>query len=289
VTKKPRLSFLLLPLFVLACAAPVEERAWGSGGKADDPSADDALGALAPPASGVELKVTIDPAQISYALEALGLDADEAERRYVTYYDTPDLLLFEAGLVLRSRKVIDDDDDSTVKVRPLLAAEAFTVDATLFDEGEFKCEIDRTPSREVSSCSLKAEQDRGEIDDVAAGERDVDKLFSRRQEDFLALFGPTEFDFDEAVPLGPVDTRRWKIEPEDLPARLTVELWDMPDGSELMELSIKVDQEESAAAMDALLDFVTARGLSLAETQTTKTRAALTFFAREMTEGARAD
>ncbi len=82
--------------------------------------------------------------------------------------------------------------------------------------------------------------------------------------------------------LGPVDTQRWKFRVADLDDdKLTVELWQMPDGGILMELSIKVDLEGSEAAMEALLDYVDGLGVSLDDAQTTKTRRVLTFFAGE--------
>ena len=274
---KGQLPFLVL-VAALGCMAPATGEGAGGGtdgttaaGKAD--RGDEV------PASGMELKVTIAEGAITDALDALSLDVGDAERRYVTFYDSADLALFEAGIVLRSRKIIDDDDDSTVKVRPLLADEAWAVAPELFEDEEFKCEIDRTPSAEASSCSLSATQDRGEIDDVRNGERDVSKLFSSRQEGMLALFGPEGFELDEALVLGPVDTLRWKIELDGFAHELTVELWSMPDGGELLELSIKVDAGEADEAMDALLELTRDLDLPLDETQSTKTRRALSFFA----------
>ena len=246
----------------------------GGGGKADRG------GDEGPPASRIELKVTIAEADIDRALEALELDFDEAERRYVTFYDTNELALFEAGIVLRSRKIIDDDDDSTVKIRPLDAEAAWDLVPELFAEEGGKCEIDRTPTREVSSCSLTVLQDRGEIDEVADGEREVSKLFSSEQEAMLDLFAPAGFELDEALVLGPIDTVRWKIEPADLPHELTVELWLMPDGSELLEVSLKTGEDDADDALEALLAFLEALDVALDESQSTKTRRALEHFAR---------
>ncbi len=161
---KRRTTILALIFALLSgCAMSADPRTGsptGLDGKADTIA--DEVGSEAPP-PGVELKVTIHPEDIEAAIAALGLDEDDAERRYVTYYDTADLALFEAGLVLRARKVVDDDDDSSVKMRPMTSEEAWALIPEYFEEDEFKCEIDRTPSREVSSCSLKAGQDTGEI------------------------------------------------------------------------------------------------------------------------------
>jgi hypothetical protein len=54
------------------------------------------------------------------ALESQDL---EAEHREIFFFDTPQLNLFEAGLVLRARIVQDGADDSTVKLRPVVPSE----------------------------------------------------------------------------------------------------------------------------------------------------------------------
>ncbi len=182
-------------------------------------------------------------------------------------------------MVLRSRKVIDDDDDSSVKMRPMLAEEAWAMIPEYFDEDGFKCEIDRTPTRGVSSCSLKVDQDRGEIDDVADGERAVHKLFSGEQEDLVELFAPEGVDWDDLEVLGPVDTQRWKYESAEIDDKVTVELWQMPDGGTLMEVSIKVDFDENEAKMEALLGYIADRGLRLDDAQSSKTGRVLSYYA----------
>ena len=42
--------------------------------------------------------------------------------RLIYFYDTPDLDLFNAGVVMRARLVKGDADNSTVKFRPVEAA-----------------------------------------------------------------------------------------------------------------------------------------------------------------------
>jgi hypothetical protein len=67
----------------------------------------------------VEVKIT---ARVEDEDLVLGLlkDRDEEPReRTVYFFDTPDLELFNVGLVLRARKTKGDVDDSTVKIRPV--------------------------------------------------------------------------------------------------------------------------------------------------------------------------
>ena len=61
----------------------------------------------------VEIKCTIRPDQELRAERAMEVDEDTADVRLVYFYDTPDLDLFKAGVVLRARLVKGDADDST--------------------------------------------------------------------------------------------------------------------------------------------------------------------------------
>jgi hypothetical protein len=217
-----------------------------------------------------ELKVTVDRDAVEGVADYLGLASDLAEQRAIWFYDTPDLALFEAGAILRARKVTDDDDDSTAKLRPLTADQ---VDAALFQDEHFKCETDWTPTSSVSSCSFGRTVDTGEIDEVGDGERDIDSLFSSDQEEFLIAYGPA-FDWDELAPLGPVPAQVWKVEHDDLPGKMTAELWRLPF-EDFLELSVKVPDDEAEDAFTDLLDWLSERNVPLSSTQETKTRRAL--------------
>jgi len=230
----------------------------------------------------VELKVTLEDDAIDAVRDALHLSLDRAERRWVYFYDTADLTLFEGGVVLRARKVDDGADDSTVKARPLSAED---VSAAWLDEDGFKCEIDRLPDREVSSCSLTREPDRGEIDDVADADRAVRTLFDDDQERFFEerSWATTQESYppslDEVLVLGPADVWVWKVTTSALDEALTVELWVLPDGTELCEVSTKTDFDAADSAFEALIDYLTERGIAIGDTQETKTRVALEYFA----------
>ena len=55
-------------------------------------------------ADTVELKVTLPEATHRSAIAALGLDPLEAQIRQVFFFDTPDLSLNQAGVVVRARR-----------------------------------------------------------------------------------------------------------------------------------------------------------------------------------------
>jgi hypothetical protein len=68
----------------------------------------------------VELKLTVPAAQQRAAIRALGLDALDAQIRQVVFFDTPDLALDKAGVVVRARRIQGRVGDSVVKLRPLV-------------------------------------------------------------------------------------------------------------------------------------------------------------------------
>jgi hypothetical protein len=217
-----------------------------------------------------ELKVMVDEYWIDDVRDDLGLDEDLAQERDVWFYDSAELALLDAGVILRARNVHGDDDDSTVKIRPLAAED---VDPAWFQQSGFKCELDAGLTTAVSSCSLTTTQDEDEIEEVADGDRDIDSLFSSEQEDFLAEHGP-DVDWDQLVAFGGIDALVWKLESDALPDKMTAEHWVLP-GGEMLELSVKVPADEAEDSMDQLLAWLADRDVPLSAEQDSKTRRAL--------------
>lgn len=230
----------------------------------------------------VEIKVTIRPDQELATERAMGVKEDTADARLIYFYDTPDLKLFRSGVVLRARLVKNDADDSTVKFRPVDAA---TVSDDWQRVEDFKLEADWVGNDVVCSASLTTQQKRDEIDEVAKGKRAIGKLFSSDQERFLSEFYKDQVKFGELRVLGPVRVLRWKPKHESFPYELTLEEWRLPNGEDLVEVSIKAppDQAEQARKdFDAHL-----RDMKLdpeGSDQETKTRKALEYFARALKE-----
>ena len=74
---------------------------------------------LAKGADSVELKLTVPDSQQRSTVQALGIDPLDVQMRQVFFFDTPDLKLNAAGLVVRGRRVQAKGDDSVVKLRPV--------------------------------------------------------------------------------------------------------------------------------------------------------------------------
>jgi hypothetical protein len=260
-----------LVMVVAGCAAPSAlevspgEATDASGGKADGDHPQ------------TELKVTIDAAQIARARSRLSLVNANSQTRRIWFFDTPALDLYEAGVIVRAREIDGGDDDSTIKLRPFSATDLAS-DFRKLDE--LKCETDRDVNGATSACSLGADQDEGEIVAVDEGQRAIDQLYSSEQEDMFATYGP-DVPLDALHALGPIPARVWTVRSHDLPEKLTAELWYMPDGSQSLELSMRVDTSDADDGLDDLLDFVDDRGLDLSDEQESKTRRALDSFASQ--------
>jgi hypothetical protein len=230
----------------------------------------------------VEIKVTVRPDQELRAERAMELNEDTAEIRVIYFYDTPRLDLFEAGVALRARLVKGDDDDSTVKFRPVDAAKVGEAWKRL--EG-FKLEADCVGSRVICSASLTALQGRDEIEAVAKGRRPIEKLFSKDQERFLAEFYGHPVDFKKLHVLGPVRALRWKLTQKGFPHELTLEEWRLPDGDELVEVSMKTAPAKASQARKEFEQHLRQLGLDPKGAQETKTRTALKHFTKALRKG----
>jgi hypothetical protein len=225
----------------------------------------------------VEIKVTMRPDQELRAERAMELNEDTAEVRVIYFYDTPNLDLFNAGVALRARLVKGDDDDSTVKFRPV---EAGKISQDWKKMKGFKLEADCVGDRVVCSASLTAIQGHDEIDDVAKGKRAIDKLFSKDQERFLSEFYKGPVDFGKLRVMGPIRVLRWKLKHKDFPHDLTLEEWRLPDGDDLVEVSIKTSPENARQAQKDFDAHLRQLGLDPEGAQETKTRTALEYFAK---------
>jgi hypothetical protein len=270
-----RILVCLLVAVTAACGAPSD-----AAPDADVLSVEPDAGSEPSKADGAggqtEIKFTIRPDQHPRAVRVLGLTAVKAQHRDISFYDDGRLTLFSKGLILRTRKVSGGTDDSTVKVRPLVAGD---VDKAWFGLDGFKCEEDRAGTKSVESCSLTTSQKDGEIDDVAAGVRSIDKLFSGDQETFAATCGLKTLPWSDLLPLGPIDAQAWKVAVKGVEPKLAVEIWTLPDETELLEVSVRVARADAARTALSLAAFLQRKGLSTAVPQETKTRLALEYFA----------
>jgi hypothetical protein len=234
----------------------------------------------------VEIKVTIKPEQAKFAENLLELKQDESEKREIyfcedipTFHTTKKLQLFEHGIILRLRKNEDNPDDSTVKLRPVSSQ----ISSQWRGIEGFKIEGDWVGERHVESASFSAEQKRGEIEETLRGERSLDKLFSKQQECFLKTSAQIEVRLNDLQVLGPVKAFRWKPKLSgSLTYSIRCERWHIPDGRQLLELSIRVQPEQAQVAQEQFMQYLKDNNLDPTGVQETKTRLVLEYFAKEL-------
>jgi hypothetical protein len=229
----------------------------------------------------VEIKVTIRPDQELRAERAMEIDEDTASVRTIYFYETPNLDLFNAGIALRARLIKGDADNSTVKFR---SDQIEMVSPEWYRSEGFKIEADWVGGRAVYSASLTEDQKSDDIEDIAQGELAIDKVFSKNQERFFREVYQGSVSFGELRVMGPIRVLRWKLKHSNFPHQLTVEEWRLPNGNDLVEVSIKVPPEEAPEARKAFETHLETMGLDPQGAQETKTRAALKYFADAMNE-----
>ncbi len=223
-------------------------------------------------ADKVEIKITVAKNDEERAYESLDVGRRDAARREIYFFDTPELALNKAGVVLRARAIEDDDHDSVVKIRPV---DPDKLDEKWQDVNGFKLEADTVGDKVVMSASLKAEQKKSAIEKVAEGKDDISELFSKKQKALLAEFYEGPIGLDDLSVLGPVRTLRADIERPGMAYELTAEYWTLPDDSHLLELSIKCPPEEAVVAREVFQAFLAGHGLDPHGAQATKTNLAL--------------
>ena len=213
-----------------------------------------ALDQLDPAIQKLEFKVTVLPAEEPQVQAELRRTGVSPARRKVYFYDTPELALFASDLVLRARVTDGDDDDSTVKLRPLPLPD---IPAPWRATEGVRIELDVVGDRQVPSAKLDGKPDRGDIEKVQDRTLKLSKLFSKAQESLVAEELPSATALDELAVLGPVDALKWELPPETFPYELAVEQWSLPDATHFVELSFKVTPDEAPSAeqaFHALLD-----------------------------------
>ncbi|TIC88094.1 adenylate cyclase [Nocardioides sp. GY 10113] len=232
--------------------------------------------ALLQGSDSVELKVTVPQADRRATVERLGMDVLDAEIRQVAFFDTPDLRLFEHGVVVRARRIQRRDGDSVVKLRPVDPAH---LTDKLRKAAGFGVEVDALPGGFVCSARMKAKVEDGLLRRVFAGEKAVHKLFTKHQRSLFEDHAPDGIALDDLAVLGPINILKLKFTPEGYPRPLVVELWSYPDGGQILELSTKCAPADAFAVTAETKEFLAARGVDLGAPQQTKTRTALAYFA----------
>jgi hypothetical protein len=227
----------------------------------------------------VELKMTVPESAYRSTAAALGLDPLQAQLRQVFFFDTPDLTLNQAGVVVRARRIQNRDGDTTIKLRPVVPSE---LPVGLRRSPAFVVEVDTMPGGYVCSASLKGRATSDAIRETVGGDRPLRKLFSKEQREFFATHAPDGLALDDLSVLGPVFVLKLKVYPETFARRVVVEMWIYPDGSRVAELSTKCQPADGLIVAAETRAFLASKGIEITGEQQTKTKSALEFYAAEL-------
>src|SRR5262245_10612437 len=230
-------------------------------------------------ADSVELKLTVPESGQRATARALDLDPLEAQIRQVFFFDTPDLMLNAAGIVVRARRVQGRASDSVVKLRPVVPSE---LPKDLRTSPNLSVEVDAMPGGFVCSASLKGDLRPTKVMAALRGDKPYSKLFTKEQRGFFGTHAPDGLEIDELCVLGPIFVLKLKWSPHQLGRRMVAELWLYPDGARILELSTKAATNEAFDVAAKARAFLTAKGVDLFGEQQTKTKTALQFFSREL-------
>jgi hypothetical protein len=232
----------------------------------------------------VELKLTVPESSHRSTVQGLGMDPLEAQIRQVVFFDTPELALDKAGVVVRARRVQGKGEDTVVKLRPVVPDQ---LDAKLRKSPSFNVEVDALPGGFVCSGSLKGRAQTGEVQRVMAGGMPIRKVFSKEQRQLFAAHAPEGIALDDLAVLGPIFVLKLRFVPPELRRRMVAEMWLYPDGSRILELSTRCGTDEAFQVAAEARAYLGERGVTLTGEQQTKTRKALTFFARQLKSNGR--
>jgi hypothetical protein len=230
----------------------------------------------------VELKLSVPAEGHRAAIRSLGLDPVEAQPRQAYFFDTADLALNRAGLIVRARRFQGGRADTVIKRRPVDPA---TIDPKLRRSGSFKIELDAMPGGYVCSASFKGACTGQEVLDVTSGAVPLRSLFSREQLEFYDAHAPKRIKMESLLPLGPIFLLKSKHDPKDFDRRVIVELWLYPDGSRILEVSTKCLPEEGFQVGAEFRAFLAGCGIEVGASQEAKTKAALEFFRARLEAG----
>jgi hypothetical protein len=237
------------------------------------------LVALMGSSDSVELKVTLPAEAQRKTVSTLGLDPLEAQIRQIFFFDTPDLRLNKAGVAVRARRIQGRSGDSVVKLRPVVPD---NLPDSIRNSSSVTVEVDAMPGGYVCSAAMKGKVANEDVRDAIHGKRPLRKIFSKEQRAFLAEHAPDGINFEDLSILGPVFVLKLVTVPPDYGRRLVAELWLLPDGSRILELSTKCAPGEAFQVGVVTRAYLEGLGLDLSPDPHTKTKTTLEFFSGEL-------
>jgi hypothetical protein len=233
------------------------------------------LFALMKQADSIELKLTVPDTAIRSTADALGMDPLQAQIRQVVFFDTPDLTLSKAGLVVRARRFQGGDGDTVIKLRPV---DPKALPPEIRAMTSVKVEVDAMPKGFVCSASMKGKTTADDVRAVVLQKMKTRDLFTKDQRAFYKAKAPDGLKLSALAVLGPINLMKLEFDPDGIKRKFVAELWMYPDGSRILELSTKASPDEAIRVAAETRAFLKKKGLDLSADQQPKTNRALKHF-----------
>jgi len=225
--------------------------------------------------NSVELKLTVVDSAVRSTADALGMDPIQAEIRQVVFFDTPELTLSKAGVVVRARRIQGGGGDTVIKLRPVNPE---TLSPEIRQSAAVKIEVDAMPKGFVCSASMKGKTTADDVRAVVLQKMKTRDLFTKEQRAFYKANAPGGLKLSQLSVLGPINLLKLEFSPEGVKRKFVGELWMYPDGSRILELSTKATPQDAFHVAAETRDFLKKRGLDLTAEQQPKTNRALKHF-----------
>ena len=223
----------------------------------------------------VELKMTVADSAIRSTADALGMDPLQAHIRQVVFFDTPELTLSKAGVVVRARRIQGGEGDTVIKLRPVNPE---TLSPEVRQSTSVKIEVDTMPRGFVCSASMKGKTTADDVRAVILKKMKTRDLFTKEQRAFYNAHAPNELKLSELSVLGPINLMKLEFDPDGIKRKFVAELWMYPDGSRILELSTKASREDAFNVATETRAFLKKKGLDFTAEQQPKTNRALKHF-----------
>ena len=166
-----------------------------------------------------------------------------------------------------------------VKLRPVVPEE---LPEDIRHSASLKVEVDAMPGGYVCSASMKGKATNEDIRALVGGQGSIRKLFSKEQRAYYTAHAPEGLALDDLSILGPVFVLKLVTVPAKLSRKLTVEMWLLPDGSRILELSTKGLPNEAFQMGAEARAYLEGIGLDLSGDTQTKTKSALELLSAEV-------
>jgi len=210
-----------------------------------------------------EAKLLLASSQVQAATTSLNGTEESHGRIY--FYDTSALDLLSKGLILRLRK--GAGSDLTVKMRP---PNGKHFSNPSIGKERYKCEVEITGGVESRSYSVQTDNVAGYVPEKGT---DLLPLLSPGQKRLLEN-SQIRIDWAKVKQVADIKSTTWRGLTRSSPGKLSLELWEWPNGR-ILEVSTKTAPNAGPAAYTELESLAKKNGLALSPVQQSKTSTAL--------------